>query len=143
MTALTADIQVESKGSGDLREYLVADNITIYKGGLVVLDSSGYARPARNTAGEMVIGIAHSKFDNTGTGHAAGGRASIGGVAGLGDKGVRVISGRHFKLLCSATASQAYVGQPIYALDDQTVRNTAGTPAGIVTEYVDATHVWV
>ena len=145
MTALAADLNVQSKGSGDLREYLVADNVTIYKGAIVVLDSSGYARPARNTAGEMVIGVADVKFDNTGTGHAAGARATIGGIAGIGDKGVRVLSGRHFAFLCSATATQGSVGLPFYALDDQTVRATAGNSnaVGIVSEYVDATHVWV
>lgn len=133
MTALAADNNaVQTKGKNlDLKSYLVADNIKIYKNAVVVIDASGYLRPARNTAGELVAGIAFEQVDNTVSGHTAGG------------KSCRVQSNGHFLLLCAATATQAYVGQPIYALDDQTVTATAGTPAGKVTEYVDSTHVWV
>lgn len=139
MTALAKNINVEQKGPApDLRRYLVADNVHIYKGGVIVRDSSGYARPARNTAGEFVLGMAYEEFDNTLLGHAAGGTVN-------GKTGVRVVSNQHFLLLCSATATQASVGTPFYALDDQTIRATAavGNLVGVVTEYIDATHVWV
>lgn len=140
MTALSADVNIQQRDAGlDIRSYKVADNVVIYKGSIVALDASGYARPARSTAGELIVGVAIQKFDNTITGHAAGGRDA------LGQAGVRVASGADFLLLCSASASQASVGQPFYALDDATVRATVGTGgvAGIVREYVDATHVWV
>lgn len=136
MTALAADLNVLSRPGtgGDLRSYLMADNVKIYKGAVVVIDSAGYLRPARNNATDRVVaGIADEFQDNTLTGHAAG------------LKRCRVQSDRHFLLLCSATASQASVGTPFYALDDQTVRATIGNgnTAGMVTEYVDATHIWV
>lgn len=140
MTALGADVNILRRAPNpDRRMYLVADNVKIYKGGIIVLDSSGYARPARNTATDRVVGIAEEAFDNTITGHAAGGRDA------LGRKGVLVISGGHFLLTCSATVSQASVGTPFYALDDATARATVGNGnfLGMVSEYVSATSAWV
>ena len=134
MTALSADLNVQTKsGTGlDLKQYPVEDNVKIYNGGLVAIDSSGYARPARNNATDRIVGVAYEQVDNTLTGHAAGG------------KKVRVYSGGHF-LLTTASAAQAWVGTVVYALDDATVRQTVGNGnfVGIVTEYVSATQVWV
>jgi hypothetical protein len=131
-TALAADKNVATRGQGDVRSYKLADNVKIYKGAIVVLDSSGYARPARNNSSDTIVaGIAIEQVDNTVTGHTAGGL------------NVRVRSGCHFDLV-TASASQAHVGTAYYALDDQTVRSTATNQfAGIVTEYVSATEVWV
>jgi hypothetical protein len=142
MTALAANnYNVNQRDVAlDIRSFKVADNVHIYKGAIVVLDSSGYARPARNTAGEYVIGIAEEEFDNTISGHAAGGRDA------LGRAGVKVMSGAHFLLLCSATVTQASVGQIFYALDDGTARatvSTSGNVIGVVSEFVDSTHAWI
>lgn len=133
MTAAAADRnEVQFKGrNADLRSYLVADNVKIYKNTIVVLDSGGYLRPARGTAGELVAGIAVEQVDNTLSGHAAGG------------KSCRVTSNLHVLLLCAATAAQTSVGATFYATDDLTTTATAGTPVGVVSEYVDATHVWI
>lgn len=131
MTALAVDTGRVRKGDGDLRSYLVAASVKIYKGAIVVIDSAGYARPARNNATDLVIaGIAEEQTDNTS------------GAAGA--LRVRVRSNCHFLLLCSATATQASVGLAFYALDDATVRAAQTLQAaGIVTEYVSATSVWV
>lgn len=135
MTALAADnnaVRIKGK-SEDIKLYLVEDNVKIYKNGMVVIDSSGYLRPARNTAGETVVGIAVEQVDNTLSGHTAGG------------KSCRVSSNAHYYLLCSTAVTQASVGQPFYALDDQTARAAFGTGnlVGVVTEFVDATHAWI
>lgn len=139
MTALAANINLQTRGlGGKLRDYLVADNVHIYKGGIVAIDSSGYARPARNTVGDVIVGVAEAEFDNTIVGHAAGARDA------RGSRGVKVRSGIDVSFLCTATAAQTSVGEPFYALDDQTVQATAtNNPVGVVTEYVSATRVWV
>lgn len=139
MTALAKDINVQIRGEGMLRDYLVADNVLIYKGAIVVVDTAGYARPARNTATDKVVGIAEARFDNTITGHAAGGRDVT------GQRGVKVRSGIHANLLATATAAQASVLDTFYALDDQTIGAAInnGNVVGPVTEYVSSTRVWV
>lgn len=138
MTALAKDINVQIRGEGRVRDYLVADNVLIYKGAIVAIDTSGYARPARNDVTDVIVGIADAKFDNTITGHAAGGRDAT------GQRGVKVRSFVDANLLCTATATQASVGVMFYALDDQTVQATpTNNPIGMVTEYISATRVWV
>jgi len=130
MTALSADRNTQSKGSGTIKSYPVEASVTIYKGGQVVL-SGGYARPARNTVGELVIGIADEKVDNS--------------AGSAGAKNVRVLSDRHF-LLVAAGMAQTDVGKPVFALDDQTVQlapGAGGNLAGYISEYVSATSVWV
>src|SRR4051812_23653826 len=108
MTALTADLNYLSKGGGDLKEYPVADNVKILKGSLVALDTAGFARPARATAGETIIGIADVQCDNTYVGHAAGARSPT-----TGYKGVSVMSGRHY-LMTGTGFAQTSVGRTVW-----------------------------
>lgn len=132
MTVLSADINIEQKDLG-LKWYPVVDNDILYKGALIAIDASGYAKPASDTSGETVVGIADEKVDNTVTGHTAGGLK------------IRVRSGRAF-LMVTASATQASVGDAAYVTDDQTVAFSGTANAVLVgpcSEYVSATSVWI
>lgn len=133
MTALAANYQFASKQNG-VKSYPVADNVHIYKGSIVCVNSSGYAVPGANTAAYVTVGIADEEVDNTLTGHAAG------------LKRVRVISGRHF-LMNDVTAdlTQAKVGLVVYVTDSGNVSlsESNSIAVGIVTEYVSSTQAWV
>jgi hypothetical protein len=132
MAALTADRETSSKTTG-LKSYPVADNVVIYKGSIVAINTLGYAQPAASTASFLVAGIADSKVDNTLSGHTAGG------------KSIRVVSSRHFLLDATGTPTQATVGQKVFVIDDHTVNTVQvnNVLVGQVTEFVSATSLWV
>lgn len=70
--ALTADREVEFFATQELIDVPVDDDVVIYKGALVGLnDSTGFARPLN--AGDLFLGVAYRKADNTVAGHTAGG----------------------------------------------------------------------
>lgn len=131
MTALGADAQISTKDSG-LRSYKVADNVKIFKGAIVCIDTNGYANVGADTASFVCAGIAIEQCDNTQAGHAAGG------------KRVRVQSGKHF-LLAATGMAQTSVGLAVMVKDSGSVglTSTNSVKAGTVTEYVSATSVWV
>lgn len=128
--ALTADRPDSAIKEAGLLSYPVAANVTIYKGGLVCINSSGYAVPASDTSGlSNVVGVAHEKV--------AGGSSN-------GTFNVRVRS--NVAVLLNATSiTQAMVGTEMFVVDDQTVDETAsnGIRAGILQRYVSATSGWV
>ena len=114
-------------------DFLVADNVHIFKGAIVGL-AGGYAAPA-GAACTKVAGIAESEADNTQLGHA------------VGAKRVRVRQGT-FKVANSAAADAlgiADVGNLCYAADDQTVAKTAGAnlPVAGTVIGVELDGVWV
>lgn len=115
------------------------DNVSIFKGDLVLIDATGYARPvyATGTTADTFVGVAMESVDNTLTGHAAG------------LKSIRVYRDGSF-IFTKASAAQTDVGIAVYtdvsaAGTPQTVLTAASKASfvGIVTEYVDATHVRV
>lgn len=120
--------------TGELKSYLVADNVHIYKGAMVCVDpANGYALPGADTAGYRFVGIAAEECDNTLAGHAAGG------------KSVRVWHKGEF-LLTSSSITQAMTGQMMYLVDDETIDDVTVTnfiPVGILVEYVSPTSGWV
>lgn len=133
MTALAADTIIQQRGpEPDIRSYLVADNVLIYKGAIVCLDTNGYANVGANTASFKTLGIALEHIDNTIAGHTAGGQR------------VRVISGVDF-LLTSSGLAQSNVGAPVYVADSGSVglTETNSVKAGAIREYVSATQAWV
>lgn len=70
--ALSANREVKFYASQELIDIPVDDNVDIYKGAFVGINSStGYARPL--TAGDDFLGVAYKQADNTVTGHTAGG----------------------------------------------------------------------
>lgn len=134
MTALTADFNARTRPGGSMRvdAYPVAASTTIYKGGIVAINSSGYAVPAGDTAGHRVAGIAVKKADN------ASGSA--------GDIDVQVESLVVVRLPATSI-TQAMLFDPVYVVDDNTVDDAAGATnevfAGYLVEYESATAGWV
>ena len=131
MAALTADLQVESKGTIEHRAYPVKASETIYKGSIVSIDGNGAAVAGTDTASERCVGIALEKADN--------GSGLVGAINVLVGEGI-------FKLIASGMA-QADLLTLCYITDSGAVADKDGptndVPAGIVTEFVSATSVWV
>jgi len=120
MTALAKDRNTRIRGEiTSLREYKVAASTKIYKGGMVALNSAGYAVPAANTAGLRVIGICEEQADNSA------------GAAGAID--VKVMRGL-FELANGTQAlALAQIDSPCLVQDDQTVgKGGAATTKGII-----------
>jgi hypothetical protein len=131
--ALSANAEIP-RMTGELKSYLVADNVHIYKGALVCVEpTKGYALPGADTASYRFVGVAAEECDNTLTGHAAGG------------KSVRVWHKGEF-LLTATSITQVMTGQVLYLVDDETVDDVTVTnfvPVGVLVEYVSATSGWV
>ena len=69
---LTNNRELEFFATQELIDVPVADDVVIYKGAFVGLDrETGLARPL--IAGDLFIGVAYRKTDNTVAGHTAGG----------------------------------------------------------------------
>lgn len=127
-TALAADRETKYKDP-EIKAYPVYTGVTIYKGGFVCLNSSGYAVPGADTAGLRCVGVAMEQV-------AAGAAAS-------GTYNIRVQAGTF--LLAATSITQAMVGSAMYVKDDQTFDDTStnGVFAGILVEYVSATSGWI
>ena len=110
-----------------LVEYPVAASAVIYQGAMLGL-ASGYARPL--VAGDVFIGIAYEKIDNTG--------------GSAGGKKVRVQVRGIYRLAGSGFA-QTTVGAAIYGSDDATATTTAGGNSllGKCVKYESAGNIWV
>lgn len=100
----------------------IADNVHIFAGALISVDSSGYMRPARATNTDFVIGLARTDYDNTVTGHAAG---------ALSPEAQLIVSGWDNDGSNPILATTA-PGTTLYAVDDHTVSlssNSSARPA--------------
>ena len=106
--ALTANRDLDHYIDQELRSFKVAASAHVYKGGLVGLNTSGYARPL--VAGDPFVGVAYEEVDNTG---GANGAVSV-RVYTLGDFGHAL-----------AGATQSQVGDAVYASADDTLTFTA------------------
>lgn len=114
MTAMAADRKVTRLG-GKLTKRVVpmATTFKVFSGGLVMLNATGFGKPAAaGTASLVVAGIAETQVDN-----AAGAD---------GDLEVIVESDVIVGMVNDGTnpCTQATVGQLVYAVDDQTVAST-------------------
>jgi hypothetical protein len=127
MAALTAprNSPRASTSPAAVRNYPIADNVKIYPGALVVLNSSGLAEPATAAASKIAVGRYEGSrtLDNTVAGHAAS--AFLVPVS-AGDfwwdnKGGDLVT-------------QAMAGAVCYVEDDHTVRltSTGSSTAGKV-----------
>jgi hypothetical protein len=122
MTALSADKSVPRIGAEAVPDDMklgVAASVTIYRGALVMRDLTGYARPARSS-GDFdfacrILGVAREKV--------------IGTTAGA--KKVSIERGVFGFANSSSTAAvtDVHVGEPCFAVDDQTVAATDGNGA--------------
>jgi len=122
--ALSAD-KAAAITEGIYRTYPVAATTHIYKGGMVMINASGYAIPAADTAACLFVGIAAQNVNNTGS---AGAKTVV--VQTLGE--------------CVETSSgltQASLGAIVFATDDTTVATTSTNhvAVGYITYYASAT----
>ena len=128
--ALSADRVTACKSRGRFITLKMKASTTIYKGGMVSVDSSGLAIPAADTASTIVIGIAEEYVVS----------------AASGNYYVKVSKGV-FKLANSGSTAvvQATVGSNCVVEDDQTVGiNTAqDIVAGKVDEIDADGGIWV
>ena len=125
MTALAAARPTKSKNLGAKKRYPCAVDI-IYAGGMVMIDSAGYANPAlAQSANTGVVGVATETVDNSG--------------GSAGDEFVVVQEG--WFLFAGDSIAQTSVGLPVYADDDQTIDETQASNApvaGILMEVVSS-----
>lgn len=123
--------RADERQEGILNNVKIAASTTIYKGSIVAFNTAGYAVKGADTASFVFAGIAMETVSN-------------GTVAG--EKEVRVWNEGIVELNC-ASATQAWVGQSVYIVDDNTVALAATTTndviVGKVVGFVSATKVRV
>ena len=133
MTALSKSRSVRSI-PGILFSYPVLANAIIHQGAIVVVNSSGYAKPAAAATGLVAVGIARESVDATGL--------------SSGDISVEV---EEMIADCANSAGGDLIafddiGKVCYIVDDQTVALTDGggtrSPAGII-KGMDGSRVFV
>lgn len=122
----------DQRQEGDLIDVTLAASTKVFAGSNVNYNASGLAKKASDTTGEAFAGVAMETKDS------AGSKDS--------DKYVRVWRKGVFSMNC-ASATQAWVGQDVYAVDDNLVALTATTTndvkVGRVVQFVSATEVRV
>lgn len=127
MVALTKGRQTPERGNA-LHEFTVAATFTVFEGALVMVNSSGLARPGAAATSMTAAGRAEN-------GAAAGEKVTV-------KRGV-------FRWANSADAdaiAAADYGATVYIVDDQTVAKTNGSStrsAAGICRGVDAQGVWV
>jgi hypothetical protein len=131
MTALAQD-RSTPRFEGNVQGYPVLAATVIYGGALVVLDASGWAKPAVTATGLVCVGRAERRADNS--------------AGGNGDIHVKVCADT-FRFANSTSTDEitkAEIGDNCYLVDDQTVAklSTGRSVAGRVVQ-VDAQGVWV
>lgn len=132
MTALAADKAIEYTEGVELAFPVINADI-IYGGGFVSVNAAGYAVPGADTAGQIFVGVAVERKDNSS------------GAAGA--LSVNVRRRGLFKATLGTAISQANVGDNVFLVDDQTV-DIAGNCTndifcGIIAGYIDTTHAWI
>lgn len=133
MTALTTAFPRTSRGNVLTRYFPVNALSVIYQGGLVCIDTDGYARPAADTAGFVCVGVAHE--------------SKTGGAAD-GDVWVAVDYNADFLFTASSiTQAMLSTSPAMYVVDDATVDDAAGATndvfVGNLVQYVSTTSGWV
>jgi hypothetical protein len=134
MTALAADKNYKKRSTAD-RNFPVAAAVKIYYGALVAIDNTGYARPARATATDVVVGVAKIRADNSA------------GLAGA----ISVEIESDFAVACVNSGggdviAVTDIGKDCYAQDDQTVAltsNSAARPRAGKIQNVTSDGVWL
>lgn len=129
MTALTKDRSTVRRDGLTFR-LGVAATAELFAGSMVALDATGFAVPAADTAGLIVVGRAEESVDN--------------GSGADGDLTIKVQEGVY--LFASAGLDEADVGKPAFVSDDQTIVTTGATNnvhAGIIVAIESATEAWI
>ena len=117
MSALTSDRSIPARDGRQLPQPVAAGAV-IHAGGLVALNTTGYAHGGAFAATDTVIGRAEQAMDNTG--------------GADGAKSLNV--GRHqvyrYDIATGDPVTQADVGKTVFALDDINIARTDGSNAG-------------
>jgi hypothetical protein len=131
MSVLTRD-RVTKYREGVEVEFPVAAATKIFAGSLVCVNAEGLAVPAADTSGYTFVGVAQEQVDNN--------------SGSAGDKVVRVRRTGVFEF-DAANLAQAMVGQPMFAVDDQTFADAAGATndvkVGVLVKYVSVSKGWI
>lgn len=141
MTALTAN-RDDLRQDGDWLLYPVAASQTIYQGSAVSLNSTGFLIPSADTASTLYVGEALEGLNNS-TG-SNGTLPSSNGFTGAVNC-IRVQLTGVYLFQFAGTATQATVGQKVYATDSQTVNATTTNSVyvGRVVRFLTASSVLV
>ena len=121
--ALTADLEIAHFVDQELRTFKVGGGETIYKGGFVSVDSSGYAAPL--AAGEPFVGLAYAGADNS--------------AGSDGDKSVKVYTVGDFEVTLSG-AAVTDIGRAVFASADDTLTfdGNGNSYVGIVEDWISS-----
>ncbi len=131
MSALTRD-RATSYREGIEVEFPVAAATKIYAGAMVCINAAGFTVPAADASGCRFAGVAMEQADNS-----------------SGADGVEMVRLRRVGVFefDSANLTQAKLGEDMYAVDDQTFADTAGTTnhikVGVLVKYVSTTKGWI
>jgi len=131
MAALTASrITNHKEVEAAVQSYPVAAE-AVFKGGLISINTAGFASAGADTASEVCVGIAMEDVDNSG--------------GSAGDKSVLVKSGIVADLDTGSDLGQTSVGETALISDDQTVAlsTSNSVAAGKIVEYRSASEVSV
>jgi len=125
MAALTQDRRTPER-EGRLVSDPLADGVTLYAGGMYVLDGDGNATPATADAANPVRAVALARASQPD-----------------GDQRVDGVLGVLFRFDNDGDAiTRADIGSDAFVVDDQTVAKTGTAKAGVVVD-VDEAGVWV
>ena len=131
MSALTRDRATPYREGIEV-EYPVAANTKIYAGSLVCVNAAGYAAPAADTSGYRFTGVAMEQANNSD-------RSDGGQTVRLRRAGVFEFD--------AVSITQGMVGAAMYAADDHTFDDAAGSTndikVGLLVKYVSATKGWI
>jgi hypothetical protein len=131
-SVLAADKAVEYTEGQELG-YPVINADIIYGGAFVSVNAAGYAVPGADTAGQIFVGVAAERKDNS-----SGAAGAL--IVNVKRRGL-------FKATLGTAITQANVGDNVFLVDDQTV-DIAGNCTndifcGIIAGYIDTTHAWI
>ena len=127
MTYLTASIE-DFRKDDELVAYPVKAATQIYKGALVSVDATGYAKPAA-PGDKRIVGVAYESRNNTAANGAFVIRVWRKGTFTFSSTGIAVTN----------------IGDKVYVTDDNNVTLTAtgSIIVGVITEFLSATSVRV
>jgi hypothetical protein len=131
-TVLAADKAIQYTEGVELGFPVINADI-IYAGALVSVNAAGYAVPGADSAGQIFVGVATERKDNS--------------SGGAGDLSVAVRRRGLFKMTFATAITQANVGDNVFLVDDDSVDLAANVTnkifCGIIAAYIDSTHAWV
>lgn len=134
MTDTARNLIWNAKETGGIQNFPVAGSTHIYKGALCMIKADGYVAKATATANSYFGGVAVDESDNSGS--ATDGATTVNLYR----------RGRFLFTTFSDTLTQADVGSPVYATDDNVVTVTSASnkqKVGNIVEFVSASSAWV